>query len=161
MKRLAPLGIAIVATSLAQYSVAEEPSELLDATNPEKIMSIIQELGYRAKLEVDDDGDPVIRSGAGGSDFSIQFYGCTEDNNDQCSLLIFVTAYELKEETTLETINNWNEQAIVGRAYQDDDGDPWFDWAVNMYGGVSRENFEEAIDRWGNSMGEFEKHIGY
>jgi hypothetical protein len=161
MKRFAPLGVAVIAALIAQCALADKSGELIDATNPKKIASVIQDLGYRAKLEVDDDGDPVIRSGAGGSNFSIQFYGCKEDSNDECDLLLFSTGYDFDEETALETINSWNEQALVGRAYLDDDGDPRFDWAVNMRDGVSRENFEDSIRRWAESLGDFEDHIDY
>lgn len=161
LNKLAPICIAIVASALVQCSIAEEPGELLDGTKPEKIVSAMQELGFRSKLEVDSDGDPVIRSGVGGSDFSIQFYGCTEDNNDQCSILLFVVSYKLDEETTLEAINTWNEMSLFGRAYLDKGGDPVLDWAVNMNGGVSRENFEDAIDIWEERVASFERHIEF
>jgi hypothetical protein len=51
--------------------------------------------------------------------------------------------------------------AQCGRADLGDDGDPWFDWTVNIRDGVSRENFEDSIRRWGESLGDFEDHIDY
>ncbi len=98
MKRFAPLGVAVIAALIAQCALADKSGELIDATNPKKIASVIQDLGY---------------------------------------------------------------QALVGRAYLDEDGDPWFDWAVNIRDGVSRENFEDSKRRWGESLGDFEDHIDY
>ena len=158
MRMLARICAATVAVALAQSSVAEE---LLDATNPERMASVIQELGYRAKLDVDDVGDPIIHSSVGGTDFVLQFFGCTEDNNDQCKLLLFKVGYDLSEGMTLEVVNSWNKKAVVGRAYLDDEGDPWFELEVNMNGGVSRQNFEITFDMWEDSVGDFEEYIDY
>ena len=158
MRMLARICAATVAVALAQSSIAEE---LVDATNPERMASVIQELGYRAKLDVDDIGDPIIHSSVGGTNFVLQFFGCTEDNNDQCKLLLFKVGYDLSEGMTLEAVNSWNKKAVVGRAYLDDEGDPWFELEVNMNGGVSRQNFEVTFDMWEDSVGDFEEYIDY
>lgn len=158
MRTLAQISAATVAMALAQSSIAEE---LVDATNPERMVSVIQELGYRAKLDVDNIGDPIIHSSVGGTDFSLQFFGCTEDNNDQCKLLLFKVGYDLSEGMNLKAVNSWNQEALFGRAYLDDEDDPWFELEVNMYGGVSRQNFEFTFNRWEVTVASFEEHIDY
>lgn len=161
MRMLARICVATVTVALAQSSIAEELEELVDATNPERMVSVIQELGYRAKLDVDDIGDPIIHSSVSGTDYVLQFFGCTEDNNDQCRLLLFKVGYDLSEGMSLEAVNSWNEKALIGRAYLDDEGDPWFELEVNMYGGVSRQNFEVTFDLWEDGVGDFEEYIDY
>lgn len=161
MRALAHISTAAIVMVLAQTSIAEELEELIDATDPERLVSVIQDLGYRAKLSVDDAGDPLILSSVGGTEFSLQFFGCSENKHDQCKLLMFRVGYDLEEGTNLETINSWNEMILVGRGYLDDESDPWFEWAVNMYGGVTRQNFTDSFDWWESSVRDFEEHIDY
>lgn len=160
-KILCRISVAIVALSFLQYSMAAEPAELIDATEPGMIAVVMQGLGYRSKIEVDADGDPVIRSGAGGSDFTIQFYNCSEDLHDQCKTLLFVVSYVLDEATNLETINAWNKESLFDHAYLDDAGDPVLELGISMQGGVSRENFEYLIATWEKRVANFEKHVGF
>ena len=134
-------------------------AQTVDATDPAELVSIIQALGYRAVLDTDDTGDPMIRSSTGGTDFSIYFYGCT-DNTD-CKSLLFKAGYDLDDGTTLEVIDDWNETILFGRAYLDDEADPWLEMPVNMDGGVSRRNFEDNYDWWEVIVAEFEDHIGF
>jgi hypothetical protein len=136
-------------------------AELVDASEPETLVAIIQELGYRAKLETDGLGDPLIVSSVGGTEFSIQFYGCNELTHAACKLLLFKVGYDLDEGTTHAVINEWNATKLVGRAYLDDESDPWFEMPVNMDGGISRPNFEDTFDWWEVSIEGFEDHIGF
>jgi len=161
MAKLSRILTTLAAISLAQCSLADDSVEMLDATQPEKIAAVMQDLGYRSKLEIADEGDPVIRSGVGGSSFSIHFYGCSEENNDQCTILMFVVSYELDDELSSEDMNSWNEAAMFGRAYIDDDRDAVLEWSVDMFGGVSRKNFEDAFEVWEETVGSFEDHIDF
>jgi hypothetical protein len=135
--------------------------EIVDATDPEKLVAVIQDLGYRARLDVDNLGDPVIQSSVGGTDFSILFFGCDEESHEQCKLLLFKVGYDLDDGTTLGVVNEWNESRLVGRAYLDDEMDPWLEMAVNMDGGVSRPNFEDTFDWWEVTLEDFESHIDF
>lgn len=158
MRRLVQFSAATVILAIAQISFAEE---IVDATSPKKLMAIIQDMGYRAKLDTDNVGDPVIESSVGGTDFFIQFFGCTSDRNDRCTLILFKVGYDMTDGTSLRHINEWNTNALVGRVYLDDEDDPWLEWAVNLDKGVSRKNFEESFNRWEIAVGEFEDHIDF
>ena len=147
---LSIFGIAL-ATPLA--------AEQLHARDPGRLAQVIQDLGYRARLETDSVGDPMIVSSAGGTDFSIYFYGCT--NNRECKSLLFKVGFDLVDGTTLENVNAWNETTLFGRAYLDDEQDPWLEMAVNLDGGVSQANFEDTYDWWEVVLRQFEDHIGF
>ena len=69
--------------------------------------------------------------------------------------------FDLEEGTTLESMNDWNEQVLVGRAYIDDEMDPWLEWAVNMDGGVTEKNFAESFDWWETALAQFLDHINF
>jgi len=146
----AAAAIGCTSTALAQT---------LDATDPAKLVSVIRELGYHATLDRDDVGDPMIRSNANGTNFTIQFYGC--DAGAACKWLLFRVGYDLAEGTTLAAMNDWNAKALFGRAYLDDEHDPWLEMMVTLDGGVTRENFADIVDWWDVSVVQFEEHIGF
>lgn len=139
---------------------AQTRSKLLDATDPERIASTIQDLGYRARLETADDANPVIFSSVGGTEFAIYFNTC-DNGFTQCRVLLFKAGYDLDDGTTLDVIEAFNERTLIGRVYLDDENDPWLEFAVNMYGGVTRKNFEDTFDWWEIIVAEFEDHIGF
>lgn len=158
MSRSVAIFVAMFPIAGLNSAVAEE---WVDATRPERLVSVIQELGYRAKLESDNLGEPMIRSSVGGTDFSVLFFGCDQKSHDACKLLLFKVGYDLTDGTTLEVINDWNRTKLVGRAYLDDEDDPWLEMTVNLDAGVSRKNFEDTFDWWEVTVEEFESHIGY
>jgi len=149
------LGVAACAALLALPASAET----LDATNPRKLVEVIQDLGYRARLETDGVGDPMIISSAAGAEFRIYFYGCSRGKD--CTTLLFKAGFDLIMGTTLETVDAWNEGALLGRAYLDDEDDPWIELGVNMKGGVSRSNFEVTFGRWESILSDFQRHIDF
>lgn len=146
----------VITMGMVQSAFSEEN---VSAANPDHLAAVIQDLGYRARLDVDDIGDPIIYSSVGGTDFSIQFYGCDDDTNDDCKVLLFRVGYDLEDGTNLKAVNTWNENALVGRAYIDAERDPWLEWAVNTLGGVSRDSFEDTYDWWEVTVTDFESQI--
>ena len=117
-------------------------------------------MGYRARLVIEEDSYPTIISSVGGTEFVIQFQTC-EDVYSKCRVLLFKVGYDLAEGTTFETVDAFNEQTMMGRAYLDDENDPWLELAVNLYGGVTRKNFEDTFDWWEVIASDFEEHIGF
>ena len=158
MKRAASLAIPGVCIALASPVVAGDADAIVDATQPEKLASLIRDLGYRAAVEQDDAGDPMIRSSAGGSDFLIYFYGC--EGGKQCRTVLFQVGYDLESGTTGDVIEEWNETVLFGRAYLDEEADPWLEMPVNLFGGVNRKNFADTFDWWETVIAGFERHIG-
>lgn len=134
-------------------------AQLVDASDPDRLVAIIQALGYRARLDTDRIGDPMIASSVGGTDFNIYFFGCKDGGG--CKSLLFKVGYDLDSGSTLEVVNAWNETSLFGRAYRDEDDDPWLELAVNMDGGVSLFNFQDTFDWWEVVLAEFEDHIGF
>ena len=160
MKFVALPTLAATALLLATLRAAADGlPQIVDGSDPDALVSIIQNLGYRARLEVDGDGDPMIRSSVGGTEFALVFYGCS-DSHDQCQILLFKAGYELKRKVGLDLINEWNATRLFGRAYLDDVDDPWLELVLNVRGGVTREQFEKTFEWWESSVGEFEKEIG-
>lgn len=138
---------------------AASAGDIVDASDPQALVRIIQDLGYRADLEVDAEGDPLIRSSVGGTRFSLVFYGCSEDH-DGCEILLFKAGWELDRKIGMDVINQWNATRLFGRAYLDKVEDPWIELVLNLRGGVTRRQFESTFEWWESSVGEFEDEIG-
>ena len=151
--------LLMVSILLSPAPLAADSGQIIDGSDPAALVSIIQDLGYRAKLEVDGDGDPMIRSSVGGTQFAVVFYGCSEDH-DNCQILLFKAGYELDSKVGMSVINQWNASRLFGRAYLDDVSDPWIELVLNVHGGVTRQQFENTFEWWETSVGEFETEIG-
>jgi hypothetical protein len=101
----------------------------------------------------------MIESSVGGTDITILFFGC--EDNANCKSLLFKVGYDLEDGTTLQVVNAWNAENLFGRAYLDEEQDPWIEMPVNLFEGVTRENFEDTFDWWDVVVGQFEDHINF
>ena len=144
------LGLSFSAAALAQA--------LVSAENPARLAEIVQKLGFQAKVDRDDVGDPVIYSSSSGFDFTIYFYDCTD--NERCKSLHFTAGYDLPKGTALETVQQWNADKRFASSYLDHENDPFLQMDVNTAGGITEKNFEEWLDLWQSLKGEFEGYIG-
>jgi hypothetical protein len=158
-KLIASIALLAAASTATARSPAEGNNQIVDGSDPAALVDIIQDLGYRATLEVDGEGDPLIRSSVGGTQFALVFYGCSE-LHDGCQILLFKAGYELNDKVGMDVINQWNATRLFGRAYLDDVSDPWIELVLNMQGGVTRTQFEKTFEWWETSVGEFEDEIG-
>lgn len=133
--------------------------ELIKASDPESIVTVFQELGYRAKLEKDSQGDPVIRSTFSGTGASVYFYSCTDGAD--CGVIQFVSGFDKKDGISQEVLNTWNRKKLFGRTYRDDEDDPWLKMSINLDGGVTKENFVDTIEWWEVVVDQFKEHIDF
>jgi hypothetical protein len=152
---------ALVGLLVAMPSPIGVAKDLVDAADPDELVALIRDLGYRAELEIDAAGDPLIRSSVGGTKFAIIFYGCDEHRHDGCDFLLYKVGYDLDDGVDLDVVNAWNASQLVGRAYRDEVDDPWLEMAWNLTGGVSRRNFESTFGWWERTVAQFENHIGF
>lgn len=150
---------SLLVTLLANVgSTLMAPTDLVDATNAPRVAEVIQSMGYRAQMDTDGVGDPMIQSSATGSRFVIYFYGCT-DNKD-CKAIQFAAGFALEDGIAPELINSWNKDNRYGKAYIDAENDPIIEMDVNLEGGVSTSNMKRQMSLWEITLGEFKAHIG-
>lgn len=132
----------------------------VEARVPQSVLDAMQQMGFLATLDKDDDGDPHISSRISETHFQIYFYGCEE--NVECNSIQFVAGYDLDSDFGLGLMNDWNKENRWTKAYLDDEGDPIMEMDVFLGGGgVSRENFEEWLDLWRRLVEDFEVVIDY
>jgi hypothetical protein len=130
-------------------------AELLDATQPEKILAVASGFGS-ATLERDSDGDPLIIGRIEGSKYGIFFYGCTDGAD--CQDIQFHAAWG-GVETSLEELNEWNRSMRFGTAYLDGENDPALQMTVNLDFGVSPLNLDDTFAWWARAMKDFRQEI--
>ncbi len=130
------------------------------ADNPQAIADLLKELGYRATLTKDDTGDPKIESAAAGANFSIYFYSCTDGKD--CSSIQFSAGFDLDSGLNLSSVNDWNTRKRYGKVYIDNEGDPYIEMDINLFGGgISPEGFSDSLGSWETLLADFQKHIDW
>ena len=153
-----------IALAIAAAVAAAAPADpgQLSSYDPASIVAFLQKEGYRAKLEKDGEGDPVIRSGAAGTDFSIFFYGC--EKHEKCDELQFSSGFDFDsgKEPGLEKINAWNSKYRYARAYADDEKDPMLDMDMTFpEGRMPEKMFRAYLEMWTDQLGDFKEHIDW
>lgn len=142
---------AIIA-GVALLCAGPAAAQMVTAKDPQTLVAALQAKGYKAELGVTA-GDPSIKSGAGGVQFTIFFENCT--NGKACTTISFVTGFT-DIEATLAKVNDWNRQNRFARAYIDAENDPVLKMDVDLdHAGIPRANFTEYLDIWGSLAPKF------
>lgn len=146
----------------AATAVAANTATPLSSHEPQSIAQFLQAEGYKAKIDKDGDGDPMIRSGADGLNFFIYFYGC--ENHSRCKDVQFSVGFDTADGKgpSLEKINEWNHRWRFSRAFLDKENDPMLQMDVMFSGGeMSQQMFRENLDMWTDVLGKFKTHIDW
>jgi hypothetical protein len=154
------LARSIGLVALFSAASAGGAEQLVRGQDPQSLVRAMQANGYTAQLTVDSTGDPMIRSAAGGTNFQVLFYNCTDHR--ECATVQFHVGYDLKTAPSLESINDWNRTQRFGSAHLDKENDPILEMDVDLDdGGLSPLLFIDNLEFWTSALGRFEKHIGY
>lgn len=134
---------------------AKAAVEMIDIGKPETIVKWLQDNGYKAELDKDDLGDPLIVSGSSGTTFVIYFYEC--ENGKDCRSLQFEASYGVKKKNNYENINKYNKEFRWGKGHIDKEGDPILRMDIDAEQRViSSVMFEQHMSVWEETMGNFE-----
>ncbi|MEP6983064.1 MAG: YbjN domain-containing protein [Sphingomicrobium sp.] len=145
--------------ALAAAVPAAKP-EMVRAQDPQSLVRALQSGGYQAQLGTDKVGDPMVTSGASGTNFQVFFYNCT--NHRECATVQFHSGNHLTTQVTLDAINQWTTSQRFGRAHLDKDSDPILEMDVDLDdGGLSPALFIDNMEFWTSVLGNFERQIGY
>jgi hypothetical protein len=125
----------------------------------DEVAAALQAKGFKAEISKDSGGDPLIRSAADGSNFSIYFYSC--DKAERCVAIQFSAGFDLAKGTTLEVVNSWNKDRRFGKAYLDADKDPYLEYDIDVEHGATTEALENVVDVWESVLPTFKKHIDF
>jgi hypothetical protein len=124
----------------------------------QEVASALQAKGYQAEIGRDSGGDPMISSALDGSSYKILFYNC---KSGRCASIQFATAFDMKNGLTLAKVNSWNREKRFGRAYLDDEMDPFVEYDVDMERGATNEAITNAIDVWAAVVPAFKTYVDF
>lgn len=152
--KAAALGLALL------LAVSPATAQSVTATDPVGVLRAVQEAGYTATLTTDNLGDPKIDAANAETAFAIFFYGCVE--GAACTNVQFSAGYDLATPTTASRMNDWNRENRFGRAFIDDEGDPFLRMDVVLRGrGMATGSFSYQLEYWDLLLGEFERFIDW
>ena len=143
---------AIIA-AVALSATPQAGAQMVSAKTPSTLVSALQAKGYKAELGTSSSGNPRIKSGAGGVQFTIFFDNCT--SGAACTTVSFVTGFT-DINASLAKINEWNVENRFVRAYIDADQDPVLRMDVDLdHQGIPQANFGEYLEIWGSLAPKF------
>ncbi|MDX8531054.1 YbjN domain-containing protein [Mesorhizobium sp. VK25A] len=134
-------GLALVASVSAARA---EDAEILQTPDPAAVLDIAKGFGS-ARIDKDNNGDPMISGRIEGVKYVIYFYGCEDHEN--CKSLQFSTGYT--DPLTADQANAWNAKYRWVKAYSGDGSN--FKMDVSFAGGITKANLEEQFSNW-NAM---------
>ena len=159
MRKFAKAGVLVAALAASETADAEGTGPIVALTVPGSVVWAMHEAGFRAKLSTADNGNPIIESGASGTFFGIEFYGC--ENGTGCESLLFVTSFDLEQGLSGDAADSWNRSMLMGRVYLDENCDPSIDHFMVADPLMSDTAFVAVLEKWDRTVSEFRDYIGY
>lgn len=157
MKMVALLAATFAAA--ASTAIAAPGDIHVDGMTGPEVAKWLQDAGYKAELTTDKSGDPLIKSAAGGVNFSVYFYDCTA--KPRCKAVQFSAGFDLKQPLTAAKINEWNRNNRYLKAYIDDEGDPHVEYDVNINAGRNKAGLNDDFEVWTSMIDDFTTFIGW
>ncbi len=122
----------------------------------EEVADVLRGKGFQAQIATDKEGDPLVRSSAGGVRFGVYFYGC--NHQPRCKSIQFSAGIKTKGVAQAK-MTEWNRTKRFGRAYIDDESDPWLNMDMDVEHGATTEALANDLERWSSVLGIFTKFI--
>lgn len=146
---------ALMLALLAPTSAAIAADGLV--TGP-AVIAMLEDLGYRAELDRDGAGDPLVLTRARGLDYRIYFYDCRDD---ACEALQFQIGLDLDDGTTHEVVNGFNRGYRYARGYLDDEADPFLKMDVEMNHADHAAQFRTHLGIWEELLDAYTRAVGF
>lgn len=161
MKR-ALLGAALAVTLAAGTDgAARAQTPVLENISIGDLQTLLQDMGYRAET-VTSDGNPYLKSTAGGYYWFVNFYDCADATTSaSCRSIEFVSAsFTATPRPTADAMETWNrDNWWAFGVYDSTNGQPYLRSYFSTTGGVSEAFIKNMVDLWDWRLGEFVKFI--
>lgn len=124
----------------------------------DEVAAVIKARGFPVTLGKDGDGDPKITSKFTDLYFEVHFYNCTAG---RCASIQFSKGFDMPEGVTLEKLNEWNRNFRFGRAFRDDETDPFVQMDIDVEKGSTTESIANNLEMWLAVLDEFAKMLDW
>ena len=118
--------------------------------------ALLEEEGLAVSAQSDGLGN-FLQSSVNGGDFTLEAYNCNASG--RCTEFLFAAVFDLPDGFPEEKINDWNSTRLGGRAYLDEERDPYLDHVVSVSGPVDAGAFREGFYLWAQVLSEFMAYI--
>lgn len=133
-----------------------EPSKQVPpGLTPEECQSILQEAGYKAKLE-QGQTSKFVKSAINGVNFSVHFYWVDSATNRARSIQ-FIAYFKtsMPKEKAIQVANKWNGTKRYAKVSVDQDNDFQIDVDFDLAEGVVAEQVGHMVEHWGALLAQF------
>ncbi|MEO1044733.1 MAG: YbjN domain-containing protein [Pseudomonadota bacterium] len=155
--KAALLALALAMPWAAQAQ-ADGDARMVTASNPQTVVEALQSAGYKAKLTVDNSGDPLVETSMSGWNVSVVFYDCS--NNKNCESVQFYAIFDRPEPLPAALAVGWSARKRFGAVGLDEEGDPFIFWdVVTGTEGIPYAVFESVISRYEFAVADFAKMV--
>lgn len=138
-----------IATTLALATPALSQT-LIDGSDLDVVINAARGFGAASLQEGED--SPTARGRIDGEPYYIFFRNCNEDN--KCDDFYFQT-YFLQPVVDMELLNAWNRDKRWLKVYFDKDNDAVLEMDVDMTGGITPVNLDQAFSYWSLGLEQF------
>lgn len=145
---------ALTATAFAPTVAGATTSgaATVSAIKPDGVAVALQNLGYKAELAKDANGDPLINTDIGGWQAALLFYECNEKTHDGCQSLQFVANFTPEKKFTADDAVRFNRNTRFASVSLDKDQSVMMTWDVVTGKGIDLEVFSNAVDMFRSAM---------
>ncbi len=155
MRPLLALPALLLAPSMALAQAGQ-----VSAGDPETVRSALVAWGHKARLEPLETGEPMIAARtAEGINYVIYFYGC--ENGQGCLDLQFMASFTVEPAPTVQAMNDFNAEWVMGKAFLDSEGAPSVTFTVVGDPAMSPEYFQSVMEVWEQALATFTEEIGW
>ena len=147
--------LAIAAVTALSLTAPALSQNLIDGTDLDAVVNAARGFGA-ASLQEDDNG-PVIRGRIDGTPYFMFFRNCN-DAKTTCDDF-FLQAYFLKPVVDMDLVNAWNRDKRWIKVYYDSDQDAVLEMDVDLTGGVTGDNLDQAFSYWVLGIEQFSNYF--
>ena len=123
------------------------------------IADVMRAMGEPVEIQADTRGAPAGTKKIRSTHNGIVYYVYTFECRARCISIQFATGWDMTSGMTTGQMNNWNARWRYGRAFVDDQGDPWVEMDVDVERGSSTESIANNFERWFTVMDDFNKFL--
>lgn len=159
MRKKSILAGAAVLVAGVLFATGASAESVVTAENPNAVRRIASGYGS-ADIEKDGIGDPMIVGKINGVKYAVYFYGCDDDGNFCNDIKLRASWDGYEDDTSLDEINDWNNDSHFGKAYIESDGDVVVSYTVNLNdGGVTASNLDDTFEWWVAVLSDFKDSV--
>ena len=124
-----------------------------------EIGAVLERSGFPVEISKDGVGEPVIFSETSGLSFGLYQFACGSDG--RCNEFLFSSVFELEPAMSLEKVNEYNRNAVAGRAFIDQNGEANIEHLFSVSGPEDADLVERNLVIWGGVLTDFAIFSGF